>query len=115
MGGDRTLNPSNAASECPTGLQTLFAGAKSQAQCFTLAGYGRVSSRGTDGKTLLSAVVCEVGTYNVGGNSAGCQRCGPGLTTAGNGSTSISQCGKILADVLASVKVDFPSSAIAMN
>jgi hypothetical protein len=94
MGGDATLNPNNAASDCPQGLQTLFAGAKSQAQCFTQAGYGRVSSRGQDGKTVLSSVLCDVGTYNVGGNSAGCQRCGPGLTTASNGSTSAAACGE---------------------
>ncbi|KAF6261334.1 hypothetical protein COO60DRAFT_1699888 [Scenedesmus sp. NREL 46B-D3] len=91
-GGDATYNFNNAASDCPQGLQTLFAGAKSQAQCFTQPGYGRVSSRALDGKTILSAVLCDIGTYNLGGNSAGCQRCGPGLVTAGNGSASASAC-----------------------
>jgi hypothetical protein len=96
LGGDATINPNNAESTCPDGLATTFAGAKSQAQCFTQAGYGRVSTKGSDGKVTLSGVVCEVGTYNVGSNTAGCQKCGAGLTTATNTSTSASACREFL-------------------
>ena len=91
LGGDAT-NTDSAASDCPTGLATVFAGAKSQAQCFTTQGYGRVATRGANGKVELSGSLCGVGLYNVGGNTAGCQRCGAGLTTSGQGSSSTSQC-----------------------
>ncbi|KAF6251142.1 hypothetical protein COO60DRAFT_1677280 [Scenedesmus sp. NREL 46B-D3] len=91
-GGDAKVNPTNQESSCPSGLVTTFAGAKSQAQCFTQAGYGRVSTRGSNGKVTLSGVLCEVATYNVGSNTAGCQKCGAGLTTAGTGSTAASAC-----------------------
>jgi hypothetical protein len=92
LGGDATVNPENTESTCPDGLATTFAGAKSQAQCFTKPGYGRVSTKGSDGKVSLSGVLCDVGTYNVGSNTAGCQKCGAGLTTATNGSISASDC-----------------------
>jgi hypothetical protein len=95
-GGD-AANPNSNSADCPAGLATTFAGAKSQAQCFTQAGHGRVSTKGSDGKVTLSAVVCEVGTYNVGSNTAGCQKCGAGLTTAGNTSTSAADCGECVA------------------
>jgi hypothetical protein len=91
-GGDTTSNPNNLELDCPEGLQTTFAGAKSQAQCFTKPGYGRVSTKGSDGKVSLTGVLCPVGTYNVGANTAGCQNCGPGLTTATNGSSSAAAC-----------------------
>jgi hypothetical protein len=91
-GGDATVNPDNEESDCPSGLATTFSGAKSQAQCFTKPGYGRVSVQSSDGKVSLSGVLCDVGTYNLGGNTAGCQNCGPGLTTATNGSTSAADC-----------------------
>jgi hypothetical protein len=61
-------------------------------QCFTQAGYGRVSTRGSDGKVSLTAVLCPIGTYNVGANTAGCQKCGAGLTTAAEGSTAATDC-----------------------
>jgi hypothetical protein len=96
LGGDTTVNPNNLESACPDGLATTFAGAKSQAQCFTQPGYGRVSTKGSDGKVSLSGVVCEVGTYNVGSNTAGCQKCGAGLTTVTNTSTSASACREFL-------------------
>lgn len=61
-------------------------------QCFTLPGFGRVSSRGENGQVVLSAVACPLATYNVGGNTAGCQACPPGLTTAAVGANSTSNC-----------------------
>jgi hypothetical protein len=92
LGGDTTVNPNNLESICPDGLETTFAGAKSQAQCFTKAGYGRVSTKGSDGKVSLTGVLCDVATYNVGSNTAGCQKCGAGLTTAATGSDSAFLC-----------------------
>jgi hypothetical protein len=61
-GGDTTSNPDNLEFDCPEGLQTTFAGAKSQAQCFTKPGYGCVSTSGSDGKVSLTGVLCPVGT-----------------------------------------------------
>lgn len=90
-GGD-ARNPDSTATACPPGLATRIAGAKSQAQCFTAPGHGRVSSRGDNGAVVLSSVVCPPGTYNVGGNSAGCQPCGQGLTTAAEGASSAADC-----------------------
>ncbi|WIA08977.1 hypothetical protein OEZ85_008391 [Tetradesmus obliquus] len=92
LGGDLTVNPNNEEKACPEGLETTFAGAKSQAQCFTKAGYGRASRLGSNGKIILSGVLCPEGTYNVGSNTAGCQKCGAGLTTATNGSDAASAC-----------------------
>jgi hypothetical protein len=92
LGGDETVNPNNTDSTCPDGLATTFLGAKSQAQCFTKPGYGRVTTRISDGTTSLSGVLCPVGEFNVGSNTAGCQKCGVGLTTATNGSTMWSDC-----------------------
>jgi hypothetical protein len=92
LGGDATVNPKNEESACPDGLRTTFAGAKSRAQCFTKPGYGRVSTFGSNGKVSLSGVLCAAGSYNVGSNTAGCQKCAPGLTTPTNGSTSASAC-----------------------
>jgi hypothetical protein len=86
------VNANNLDSTCPEGLETTFAGAKSQAQCFTKPGYGRVSTKGSDGKVSLTGVLCDVATYNVGSNTAGCQKCGAGLTTATTGSNSASLC-----------------------
>jgi hypothetical protein len=83
LGGDATVNPNNLEATCPEGLATTFAGAKSQAQCFTKPGYGRVSTKGSDGKVSLTGV---------GSNTAGCQKCGAGLTTATTGSDSASLC-----------------------
>lgn len=65
-------------------------------QCVTMAGFGRVSTRGTDGKVSLTAMQCPIGTYNVGNNTAGCQKCGAGLTTAALGSQSMSDCSECL-------------------
>lgn len=92
LGGDAKINPNNTESDCPGGLQTIFAGAKSQAQCFTKAGYGRTATKQANGQVALSAVQCPVGTYNVGGNTAGCQKCSAGLTTAASSSNSASLC-----------------------
>jgi hypothetical protein len=92
LGGDKTVNPNNTESKCPDGLTTAFSGAKSKEHCFTKPGYGRVSTRISDGTTSLSAVLCPVGTYNVGSNTAGCVKCGVGLTTATNGSTGYTNC-----------------------
>jgi hypothetical protein len=52
--------------------------------------------KGSDGKVSLSGALCDVATYNVGSNTAGCQKCGEGLTTATNGSTSASDCSECL-------------------
>ncbi|KAF6264077.1 hypothetical protein COO60DRAFT_1634747 [Scenedesmus sp. NREL 46B-D3] len=91
-GGNAAANPDNLPLDCPEGLLTTFTGAKSQGQCFTTPGYGRVSARGSDGRVSLTAMLCPVGTYNVGSNTAACHNCGPGLTTATNGSTSLAAC-----------------------
>jgi hypothetical protein len=96
LGGDLTLNPNNQETECPDGLITTFSGAKSRAQCFTKPGYGRVSASGSNGKVTLSGVLCAVGSYNVGSNTAGCQKCGAGLTTASTGSTAAADCSEWL-------------------
>jgi len=85
--GGSAKAPDSPATNCPAGLATKFSGAKSQQQCFTTPGYGRVSNR-----TGLVGVQCEAGTYNIGGNTAGCQKCGPGLTTQQAGSSNSSQC-----------------------
>uniref|UniRef100_A0A383V609 Tyrosine-protein kinase ephrin type A/B receptor-like domain-containing protein n=1 Tax=Tetradesmus obliquus TaxID=3088 RepID=A0A383V609_TETOB len=90
--GGSAANDKSDATDCPANLATTFIGAKSQAQCFTLAGFGRVSTKGTDGKVSLTGVQCLKGTYNVGNNTAGCQKCGAGLTTADDGATSMAEC-----------------------
>ncbi|KAF8055660.1 Scube1 [Scenedesmus sp. PABB004] len=92
LGGDARVNPTNGATDCPSGLSTAFAGAKSQSQCFTTPGYGRTTAKGADGKTSFVGRLCPVGTYNAGGNQADCQKCGSGLTTTGTGSTNSSAC-----------------------
>lgn len=84
--------PTSPATDCPDGLATKFAGAKSQQQCFTSAGYGRYSTRLPNNTVVLEGRLCPQGTYNIGGNTAGCQKCGPGLTTQQDGSSSASQC-----------------------
>ena len=91
-GGDGQNTDLGPESECPSGLESKFAGAKSQAQCFTKAGNGRKSVRGANGVISYEGVACPVGTYNVGGNTAGCQKCGAGLTTASDASSSPSAC-----------------------
>lgn len=90
--GGSAQNPGNLAFDCPAGLTTTFQGAKSQDQCFTKPGFGRVSARGADGRVTVSAVVCDFATYNQGGNTLACQKCGLGLTTASRGSSSPAQC-----------------------
>lgn len=84
--GGSAAAPSSASTPCPEGLETKFTGAKSVAQCFTKLGYGRKATRNpTTGVVTYSGVLCAVATYNVGGNTAGCQKCGAGLTTNGTG------------------------------
>ncbi|KAF8063083.1 PRDX1 [Scenedesmus sp. PABB004] len=90
--GGGPANPTNAAADCPEGLTTTFAGAKSQAQCTTKPGYGRASIRSPSGAVSVGAVPCEPGTYNGGQNSQQCTRCGIGLTTIAAGSASAAQC-----------------------
>lgn len=92
VGGNGRTNANSEASNCPDGLLTRFTGAKSSAQCFTVAGYGRRSVRGANGVITYSAAPCPVGTYNVGGNTAACQKCGNGLTTNSTQSTSADAC-----------------------
>eukprot|EP00775_Hariotina_reticulata_P006225 gene6225-6462_t len=77
---------------CPSGLETKSSGAKSVAQCFTQQGYGRRTVRETNGVTSYSGEICPVGTFNMGGNTAGCQKCGAGLTTSATGKSSASDC-----------------------
>lgn len=91
-GGDLKLNPNNLPRNCSEGLATVSPGAKSEMQCFTQPGYGRVSSRGANGMVQLTATLCEIGTFNVGRNTAGCQRCNPGLTTTTPGATTMTDC-----------------------
>ena len=83
-------------SDCPSGLESKFAGAKSQAQCFTKPGFGRKSVRGTNGVVSYEGVSCPQATYNVGGNTAGCQKCGAGLTTAATQSSAPGDCSEYL-------------------
>ncbi|KAF8057859.1 Slbp [Scenedesmus sp. PABB004] len=90
--GGGASNPGNNATDCPAGLATVFTGAKTQSQCFTTPGFGRQTAKGADGKTSFVSRVCPIGTYNAGGNQADCQKCGNGLTTATNGSTSGADC-----------------------
>eukprot|EP00775_Hariotina_reticulata_P003830 gene3830-4087_t len=78
--------------DCPSGLETRFPGAKSLAQCFTQAGYGRKTVRGSNGASSYVGVTCPIGTFNLGGNTAGCQKCGAGLTTSAAGKSSASDC-----------------------
>jgi hypothetical protein len=103
LGGDATVNPDNRETTCPDGLATTFPGAWKQDQCFTKPGYGLVSTRIKNGTTVLSAVLCPVGTINLGGNTAGCVKCGVGLTTAANGSTMWSDCSELLLKLLVAV------------
>lgn len=95
-------------------------------QCFTLPGYGRSEVRGSNGKVTYSAVQCPVGTFNVGRNTGGCQRCASGLTTAGVGAGAASECSKcslfsiavltrtaaVAADVACKVAIEAPLSSI---
>lgn len=91
-GGAGDSSDYGAELDCPSGLESKFAGSKSQAQCFTKAGFGRKSVRGTNGVITYEGVQCDVATYNVGGNTAGCQKCGAGLTTATAGSSASTAC-----------------------
>lgn len=93
VGGSGT-NEASSATDCPAGLATTFAGARSLQQCFTEAGFGRSSSRNSAGFVTLTGTQCAIGTYNVGGNTAGCQKCPAGLTTESPGSTSLADCSK---------------------
>jgi hypothetical protein len=42
--------------------------------------------------SVFVSLTCLAGTYNKGGNTAGCQQCGTGPTTVAEGASSISQC-----------------------
>jgi len=90
-GGDAAL-PDSPMMSCPQGLATRFSGARSIQQCYTSPGYGRTVSMSPEGVISYVATLCPVGTYNTGGNPAGCQSCASGLTTSGNGSQSASSC-----------------------
>ncbi|WIA13594.1 hypothetical protein OEZ85_007160 [Tetradesmus obliquus] len=91
--GGGAANPLATPSSCPDGLVTISAGAKSETQCYTAGGFGRSTTLLSNGTAVVVSVLCPVGTYNSGGNTAGCQQCGPGLTTTAAGSTSISHDG----------------------
>uniref|UniRef100_A0A383VZF6 Tyrosine-protein kinase ephrin type A/B receptor-like domain-containing protein n=1 Tax=Tetradesmus obliquus TaxID=3088 RepID=A0A383VZF6_TETOB len=79
-------------SSCPTGLATVMTGARSFEQCLTTAGFGRLVNKTAAGQLLVQAQPCQAGSYNAGGNSSPCQRCGSGLTTAGEGAKSARDC-----------------------
>jgi hypothetical protein len=72
----------------------MFNGAESEAACLTLPGFSRNAIRLPNGKLSYTADTCLVGTFNVGGNGAGCISCGTGLTTDGRGKTSDKDCGE---------------------
>ncbi|WIA33742.1 hypothetical protein OEZ86_006857 [Tetradesmus obliquus] len=91
--GGGAANPLATPSSCPDGLVTISAGAKSETQCYTAGGFGRSTTLLSNGTAVVVSVLCPVGTYNSGGNTAGCQQCGNGLTTTAAGSTSISHDG----------------------
>ncbi|WIA35696.1 hypothetical protein OEZ86_004102 [Tetradesmus obliquus] len=80
-------------SSCPIGLATVMTGARSFEQCLTTAGFGRIVNKTAAGQLLVQAQPCQAGSYNAGGNSSPCQRCGSGLTTAGEGAKSARDCG----------------------
>ncbi|WIA13038.1 hypothetical protein OEZ85_006646 [Tetradesmus obliquus] len=84
-------NPESAASSCPEGLATVSTGAKSSTQCFTAPGFGRTTTQ-VGIQTVVQVTECPIGTYNTGGNTAGCQKCGAGLTTLGPRSMNASMC-----------------------
>jgi len=90
-GGD-ALAVNSPSQHCPPGLETKLPGAKSLAQCFTRAGYGRETVHWMNGTTSYIGVICPVGSFNVGGNTAGCQKCYAGLTTSGTGKSSSREC-----------------------
>ncbi|KAF6264075.1 hypothetical protein COO60DRAFT_270687 [Scenedesmus sp. NREL 46B-D3] len=78
---------------CPMGLATIIQGAKNKMQCMTVSGYGRkVSKDPSSGKVVLESEICDFGTYNSGRNSAGCQKCGPSMTTKLKGSGKREDC-----------------------
>jgi hypothetical protein len=72
LGWHLKANPDNKELDCPDGLATTFLGAKSKQQCFTTPGYGRVVTQLANGTVSMSGVLCPVGTYNMGSNTAGC-------------------------------------------
>jgi len=90
---------------CPQGLTTRFTGARSIQQCFTSPGYGRTVSMSPEGVITYTATLCPVGTYNTGGNPAGCQSCPAGLTTNGTGASASSSCCKYKCSSLTSLTV----------
>ena len=114
-GGSATA-PSTST-PCPEGLETKFTGAKSVAQCFTKPGYGRKATRNAStGVVTYSGVLCAVATYNVGGNTAGCQKCGAGLTTnsTGKSSAALDCCKHLRSDSAVAFPVAVLYSAICM-
>lgn len=92
--GGSADNPDATPTQCPTGLATIVVGSKSEAQCYTAPGYGRTTSAAPNGRTVVVVQLCPIGSYNSGGNTAGCQQCGVSLTTVQPGSTNISACGE---------------------
>ncbi|KAF8059695.1 SVEP1 [Scenedesmus sp. PABB004] len=92
-GYDASSNPNNEAKTCSAGLTIYIASAKSQSQCATLPGFGRISTKDTDtGRVSVSGAPCDAGSYNIGKNTAGCQRCPSGLTTQSTGANSSAAC-----------------------
>jgi hypothetical protein len=88
---------SEPPSSCPAGLATVMSGARSFEQCMTTAGYGRSLQKLASGQLVVHGQLCQIGSYNAGGNSSPCQRCSSGLTTAGEGAKSAKECGENLA------------------
>lgn len=93
-GGHPVDNPDSSAMDCKPGLASMFNGAESEAACLSLPGFSRNVIRLPNGKLSYTAVPCPLGTFNVGGNSAGCVSCGTGLSTNDRGKTSDKDCGE---------------------
>ncbi|WIA20328.1 hypothetical protein OEZ85_006160 [Tetradesmus obliquus] len=92
-GGGADGNPDSRAFNCTPGLATISEGARSEQQCYTMPGYGRSITQNDDrGTVKIDVFICPIGTYNVGGNTVGCTKCGTGLTTTKTGATNSTAC-----------------------
>ncbi|WIA40625.1 hypothetical protein OEZ86_013961 [Tetradesmus obliquus] len=92
-GGSADSNPDSRAFNCTPGLATISEGARSEQQCYTMPGYGRSTTQNDDrGTVKIDVFICPIGTYNVGGNTVGCTKCGTGLTTTKTGATNSTAC-----------------------
>lgn len=74
---------------CGTGATTTTTGTQTSASCINKPGYGYYADTTARGFTTR---LCPAGSYSAGGNKQPCTPCPAGLTTASDGSTSITQC-----------------------